>query len=69
MGEFFLKKKTKQKPKSPFGQETHLEVVYRASLLVQWLRMCLPMQGKQVRALAREDPTFRGATKPVRHNY
>ena len=27
------------------------------------------MQGTQVRALAREDPTFRGATKPVRPNY
>ena len=27
------------------------------------------MQGTQVQALAREDPTCRGATKPVRHNY
>ena len=27
------------------------------------------MQGTQVRALVREDPTCRGATKPVRHNY
>ena len=29
----------------------------------------LPMQGTWVRALAREDPTCRGATKPMRHNY
>ena len=27
------------------------------------------MQGTQVRALVREDPTCRRATKPVRHNY
>ena len=39
------------------------------SLVVQWLRICLPMQGTQVRALVREDPTCCGATKPVRHNY
>ena len=27
------------------------------------------MQGTRVRALVREDPTCRGAAKPVRHNY
>ena len=27
------------------------------------------MQGTRVRALVREDPTCRGATKPVRHDY
>ena len=40
-----------------------------ASLVVQWLRIHLPMQGTRVRALVREDPTCRGASKPVRHNY
>ena len=40
-----------------------------ASLVSQWLRIRLPMQGTRVRALAREDPTCRVATKPVRHNY
>ena len=40
-----------------------------ASLVVQWLRICLPMQGTQVRALVWEDPTCRGATGPVGHNY
>ena len=40
-----------------------------ASLVVQWLRIRLPMQGTRVRALVQEDPTCRGATKPVRHNY
>ena len=41
----------------------------QASLVAQWLRVCLPMQGTWVRALVWEDPTCRGATKPVRHNY
>ena len=41
----------------------------RASLVAQWLRICLPMQGTRVRALVWEDPTCRGATKPVSHNY
>ena len=40
-----------------------------ASLVAQWLRIHLPMQGTRVRALVQEDPTCRGATKPVRHNY
>ena len=40
-----------------------------ASLVAQWLRIHLPMQGTRVRALVREDPTCRGATKPVRHSY
>ena len=39
---------------------------YRASLVAQWLRICLPMQGTQVQALVREDPTCRGAAKPTR---
>ena len=41
----------------------------RASLVAQWLRIRLPMQGTRVRALIWEDPTCHGATKPVRHNY
>ena len=40
-----------------------------ASLAAQWLRVCLPMQGTWVRALVWEDPTCRGATRPVSHNY
>ena len=39
-----------------------------ASLVVQWLRVCLLMQGTRVRALDWEDPTCRGAAKPVSHN-
>ena len=40
-----------------------------ASLVAQWLRICLPMHGTRVRALVWEDPTCRGATRPVSHNY
>ena len=39
------------------------------SLVVQWLRIHLPMQGTGVRALVWEDPICHRATKPVRHNY
>ena len=39
------------------------------SLVAQWLRICLPMQGTQVRALVLEDPTHCRVTKPVCHNY
>ena len=40
-------------------------IITGTSLVAQWLRICLPMQGTRVR----EDPTCRGATKPVRQNY
>ena len=39
------------------------------SLVVQWLRICLPMQGTWVRSLVQEDPTCRRAAKPMCHNY
>ena len=39
------------------------------SLAVQLLGIRLPMQGTCVQALVREDPTCRGATEPVCHNY
>ena len=41
----------------------------RTSLVAQWLRIRLPMQGTRVRALVQEDPTCHRATKPVCHNY
>ena len=40
----------------------------RASLVAQWLRIRLPMQGTRVRALVWEDPTCRRAAGPVSHN-
>ena len=51
-----------------FG-ELHGKTWVGASLVAQWLRICLPMQGTRVRALVWEDPTCRGAAKPVSHNY
>ena len=39
-----------------------------ASLVAQWERICLPMQGTQVRSLIWEDPTCPGARKPVLQN-
>ena len=53
---------------------TEIETVIKnlptgASLVAQWLRVRLPMQGTRVRALAWEDPTCRGATGPVSHSY
>ena len=46
-----------------------------ASLVVQWLRVCLAMGqggglgGTPVRSLGQEDPTSPGAAKPERHNH
>ena len=40
-----------------------------ASLVAQWLKICLPMQGTRVQALVWEDPICRGATGPMSHNY
>ena len=40
-----------------------------ASLVAQWLRICLLMQGTWVRALVWEDPTCCGAARPMSHNY
>ena len=54
-------KKTPEEPNQKMGRG--------ASLVAQWLRICLPMQGTRVRALVWEDPTYRGATRPVSHNY
>ena len=51
------------------AEEEKIKTEARASLVAQWLRICLPMQGTRVRALVWEDPTCHGATRPVSHNY
>ena len=33
-------------------------------LVVQWIRICMPMQGTRVQSLVREDSKCSGATKP-----
>ena len=50
-------------------KKLYLQNKLGASLVAQWLRICLPMQGTWVRALVWEDPTCRGATRPVSHDY
>ena len=50
-------------------KDTNRKLQARTSLVVQWLRIRLPMQGMWVRALVQEDPTSHEATKPVHHNY
>ena len=52
-----------------FGETLAKDLKDRASLVAQWLRICLPMQGTRVRALVWEDPTCRGANRPMSHNY
>ena len=47
---------------------TNKNLLYRASLVVQWLRIRLPIEGTWVRALVWEDPRCRGATKPGHSN-
>ena len=50
-------------------RENHNSKTYMwASLVAWWLRICLPEQGTQVQALVWEDPTCRGATKPMRYS-
>ena len=50
-------------------RETRIRITSTwASLVTQWLRICLPMQGTRVRALVWEDPTCCRATGPVSHN-
>ena len=41
----------------------------QASLVVQWVRICLLMQGTRVQALVWEDPTCCRAARPMSHNY
>ena len=40
-----------------------------SSLVVQWIRIHLPMQGTQVRSLVREHSTCCGTSNPVCQNY
>ena len=51
-----------------YGRHFKMYVI-GASLVAQWLRICLLMQGMRVQALVWEDPTCHGATGPVSHNY
>ena len=52
-----------------FIDDFGLRISSGTSLVAQWLRIYLPMQGTRGRALVREDPTCRRVTKPMRHSY
>ena len=41
----------------------------RASLVVRWSRILLPMQGTRVQSLLCKDPTHWWTAKPMHHNY
>lgn len=49
-------------------KSTLLRVESGLSLVVQWLRICLPMQGHEFSPV-REDSIWQRATKPTYHNY
>ena len=52
--------------------ETHKACFKRyqwASLVVQWLRICLPTKGTRVWSLVQQDPTCRRAPKPMHCSY
>ena len=55
-------------PHASWPKNQNIKTEAGTSLVVQWLRICLPMQGTRVRSLVQEDPTCRGATKLVYHN-
>ena len=66
---FFLYEKEKTIISAPlYCLHSFIKDQLRASLVAQWLRVCLPVQGTRVRALVWEDPTCCGATGPVSHN-
>ena len=71
----FLKKLKIELPYDPaipllgiYPEKTITQKDTWASLVAQWLRICLLMQGTRVRALVWEDPTCHGAAGPVSHN-
>ena len=71
----FLKKLKIELPYDPeisllgiYPEKTIIQKSHGASLVAQWLRVCLLMQGTRVRALVWEDPTCHGATRPVSHS-
>ena len=54
---------------SLISREMQIKTIMRTSLLVQWLRIYLPMQGTQVQSLFPEKSTCRRTAKPMCHNY
>ena len=53
---------------TPWGK-INFKKSWRISLVPQWIRICLAMQGTQVRSLVEKDSTCHRATQPVCHDY
>ena len=49
--------------------DSYQNPVSGTSLVAQWLRTHLSMQGTWILSLVQEDPTCCRATKPMRHSY
>ena len=49
--------------------ETTLKTIIETSLVVQWLRIFLPMQGSWVQFPVWEDPTYLKVTEPMCNNH
>ena len=50
-----------------WSNSTLKRVTTGASLVIQWLKICLAIQGTSVQSLIQEDPTYCGATEPMGH--
>ena len=44
-----------------------ISFIYRTSLVVQWLRICLLMQGTWIQSLIQKESTSYGASKLAHH--
>ena len=65
----FQPEERRKEPREFMPNPSKTSITSWTSLVAQWLRICLPMQGIRVWALVLEDPTCRGATNPGCHNY
>ncbi|XP_049571681.1 ribonuclease P protein subunit p21 isoform X1 [Orcinus orca] len=53
------------RPEAQLGSQADIKnLSFGASLVAQWLGICLPVQGTRVRALVQEDPTCREQLSP-----
>ena len=50
-------------------QEGEMNRSHEWSVIVEYRRICLPMEEMWVSPLVWEDPTCQGETKPMWHNY
>ena len=46
-----------------------IKILPMTSLMVQWIRTCLLMQGTQIQSLVWEDSASQGATRPMCHSH